>query len=343
MYIRGHDHRGPENRGQENQDSRNSGCSVCGKKTHNAEVCWKVVGYPKWHHLYEKQEKSDAVGKGKWSKQKEGMKMAANAKGTEESVAITAQQLEQLLKLVPSSSKGSKSGYETEEEIYVNFAGMISCYNVCSDKGEWINDSGATHHMIADAKLLDKCMPEAQEEFHDEVVYHEQNLESEEATQEVVMIRGEQEDSHATQQPEVRRSARERRPPTWTKDYKVGWNSRIQASNDVKQENELKKVCKLKKSLYALKQAPRQWFSKLSTALGQFGFSQSKTDYSLFIKEHGQSIAVVLVYVDDGNDHSLLSEVKQFMSSQFHMKDLGNIRYFLGLEVDRSKQGFFLS
>ena len=63
-----------------------------------------------------------------------------------------------------------------------------------------------------------------------------------------------------------------------------------------------------KKSLYGLKQAPRQWFSKLSTALASFGFVQSKTDYSLFVKNDSQKFTAVLVYVDDllitGNDDS---------------------------------------
>ncbi|GKB58819.1 retrovirus-related pol polyprotein from transposon TNT 1-94, partial [Tanacetum coccineum] len=58
-------------------------------------------------------------------------------------------------------------------------------------------------------------------------------------------------------------------------------------------------VCKLKKYLYGLKQAPRQWFSKLSFALLSFGYKQSKTDYSLFIKTDSSSFTPVLVYVDD--------------------------------------------
>ncbi|GJZ45341.1 cysteine-rich receptor-like protein kinase 8 [Tanacetum coccineum] len=106
-------------------------------------------------------------------------------------------------------------------------------------------------------------------------------------------------------------------------------------------------VCKLKKSIYGLKQAPRQWFFKLLSVLVEFGYTQYKTDYSLFVKKEGSSFIVVLVYVDDllitGNDQTQISKLKAQLSSIFHMKDLGEINYFLGLEVCRSSQGIFIS
>ncbi|GKD45648.1 reverse transcriptase, RNA-dependent DNA polymerase [Tanacetum coccineum] len=106
-------------------------------------------------------------------------------------------------------------------------------------------------------------------------------------------------------------------------------------------------VCKLKKSLYGLKQAPRQWFAKLSSALLDFGYTQSKTDYSLFVKKHNESFITVLVYVDDllitGNEKEQISSLKTRLTSVFHMKDLGEVNYFLGLEISKTAQGIFIS
>ena len=105
-------------------------------------------------------------------------------------------------------------------------------------------------------------------------------------------------------------------------------------------------VCKLHKSLYGLKQASRQWFSKFSTTLLQLGFVQSKADYSLFVKQHGKLFIALLVYVDDilttSNDLKAVEDLKLSLDKHFKLKDLGNLRYFLGLEVLRSQKGISL-
>ncbi|GKA98709.1 retrovirus-related pol polyprotein from transposon TNT 1-94 [Tanacetum coccineum] len=76
-------------------------------------------------------------------------------------------------------------------------------------------------------------------------------------------------------------------------------------------------------------------------------FKESKTDYSLFVKKQEQSFTVVLVYVDDllinGNDEVHICSLKSQLSSVFHMKDLGEISYFLGLEICKSSQGILIS
>lgn len=101
-------------------------------------------------------------------------------------------------------------------------------------------------------------------------------------------------------------------------------------------------VCRLKKSLYGLRQAPRCWFSKLRTALVRYGFAQSYSDYSLFSLRKGK----YEVYIDDliigGNDSTTISQFKKYLGECFHMKDLGELKYFLGIEVARRPEGIFL-
>ncbi|CAM8901857.1 unnamed protein product [Rhodiola kirilowii] len=107
------------------------------------------------------------------------------------------------------------------------------------------------------------------------------------------------------------------------------------------------KVCKLQRSLYGLKQASRQWFARFSDSLVEFGFVQSLNDYSLFTLSLSGEFLVLLVYVDDvvitGTSSSLIDNVKQFIHDKFRIKDLGLLKYFLGLEVARSTEGIFLN
>ncbi|XP_076935490.1 uncharacterized protein LOC143602168 [Bidens hawaiensis] len=106
-------------------------------------------------------------------------------------------------------------------------------------------------------------------------------------------------------------------------------------------------VCKLVKSLYGLKQAPRMWNAKLVSALLKMGFVQSACDYSLFVKNDNSVFIVLLVYVDDivltGNNVSAIEEIKEMLRSIFLIKDLGLLKYFLGIEVLRSDVGVCLS
>ena len=106
-------------------------------------------------------------------------------------------------------------------------------------------------------------------------------------------------------------------------------------------------MCRLHKSLYGLKQTSRQWFAKFSTTIQAAGFVQSKADYSLFTRQKGKSFTALLIYVDDilitGNDVNAILTLKQFLHSRFRIKDLGNLKYFLGIEVSRSKKGISIS
>lgn len=104
-------------------------------------------------------------------------------------------------------------------------------------------------------------------------------------------------------------------------------------------------VCRLHKSLYGLKQASRSWFHKFLSAITHFGFQQSQADHSLFTKVQGDSFTAILLYVDDmvitGNNQKAINNVKTFLASCFKLKDLGMLKYFLGIEIARSTMGIF--
>jgi hypothetical protein len=107
------------------------------------------------------------------------------------------------------------------------------------------------------------------------------------------------------------------------------------------------KVCKLHKTLYGLKQASRQWNDKLTTTLISLGYSQSQADHSLFVKASDSTFTTLLVYVDDivltGNSMSEINFVKKILDNGFKIKDLGPLRFFVGLEVARTKDGISLN
>ncbi|KAE8725434.1 Indole-3-acetic acid-amido synthetase GH3.17 [Hibiscus syriacus] len=105
-------------------------------------------------------------------------------------------------------------------------------------------------------------------------------------------------------------------------------------------------VCKLRKALYGLKQAPRAWYGKIAEFLTKSGYSVTPADSSLFVKANEGKLAIVLVYVDDliitGDDEAEILQTKENLSVRFQMKELGQLKHFLGLEVDRTHEGIFL-
>jgi hypothetical protein len=105
-------------------------------------------------------------------------------------------------------------------------------------------------------------------------------------------------------------------------------------------------VCRLDKALYGLKQAPRAWYSRLSTKLMELGFKMSKADNSLFyINSHDLSM-FILVYVDDiivaSSKSDALPILLRRLSDEFALKDLGELHYFLGIEVTKARDGIVL-
>ena len=107
------------------------------------------------------------------------------------------------------------------------------------------------------------------------------------------------------------------------------------------------KVCRFKKAIYGLKLSPRAWFDKLSEVASLFGLKRTSSDHSVFVRHCKKCTIVLVVYVDDiviiGDDDEGIQLLKSHLSKHFHMKDLGLLRYFLGIEVARSKDGICLS
>jgi len=106
-------------------------------------------------------------------------------------------------------------------------------------------------------------------------------------------------------------------------------------------------VCKLDKALYGLKQAPRAWYSRLSAKLIALGFKASKADTSLFFYDKGGITIYILVYVDDiivaSSTEKATAALLQDLQGEFALKDLGELHYFLGIEVTKVQEGIVLT
>jgi hypothetical protein len=106
-------------------------------------------------------------------------------------------------------------------------------------------------------------------------------------------------------------------------------------------------VCKLDKTLYGLKQALRAWYSILSSKLIALGFQASKADTSLFFYSQGNIQMFVLVYVDDiivvSSSDQATQALLQDLQKEFALKDLGELNYFIGIEVTKIKDGLLLT
>jgi histone deacetylase 1/2 len=106
-------------------------------------------------------------------------------------------------------------------------------------------------------------------------------------------------------------------------------------------------VCKLDKSLYGLKQAPRAWYYRLSSKLQSLGFKPSKADVSLFVYNKGGVVIFLLVYVDDiivaSSSTAAIEALLKDLHADFALKDLGELHYFLGIEVKKASNGILLT
>ena len=102
-------------------------------------------------------------------------------------------------------------------------------------------------------------------------------------------------------------------------------------------------VCKVKKSLYRLKQAPRQWYKKYNSFMVSHGYNRTTSDHCVFtIKFSEYDFIILLIYVDDmliiGHDSSKIDRLKRELSKSFVIKDLGSTKHILGMKISRDRK-----
>jgi hypothetical protein len=105
-------------------------------------------------------------------------------------------------------------------------------------------------------------------------------------------------------------------------------------------------VCKLKKSLYRLKHAPRAWYARINNYLMSLGFTKSDADPNLYYRVEDGCPLILVLYVDDlclTWDEKPIDGCKRELTSKFEMKDLCLMHYFLGLDVWQRSDEIFLS
>ena len=100
-------------------------------------------------------------------------------------------------------------------------------------------------------------------------------------------------------------------------------------------------VCRLKRSIYGLKQASRQWYLKFDKIVTSFGFIENKFDQCIYMKVNGSKYIFMVLYIDDillaSSDVNLLNDTKRILSANFDMKDLGEAYFVLGIEIYRDR------
>ena len=100
-------------------------------------------------------------------------------------------------------------------------------------------------------------------------------------------------------------------------------------------------ACKLKKSIYGLKQAFRQWYLKFNDTITSFGFKENTVDRCIYLKVSGSKFIFLILYVDDillvSSVLGILHETKKFLSKNFEIKDMDEAAYVIGIEIFRDR------
>jgi len=99
--------------------------------------------------------------------------------------------------------------------------------------------------------------------------------------------------------------------------------------------------CRLKRSIYGLKQSSRSWYFRFHEAITSFGFTMVSEDHCVYVKKTTKEIMFLTLYVDDillaRNNLEMINATKQWLFSVFEMKDMGEARYVLGVKIVRNR------
>jgi hypothetical protein len=106
------------------------------------------------------------------------------------------------------------------------------------------------------------------------------------------------------------------------------------------------RVYKLSKALYLLKHPPWVWYARLKTLLLEHGYVIGSVDKTLFTLKHGNEFLLVQIYVDDiifgDSSHTLVSSFQEMMENEFEMSMMGELTFFLGIQVKQMKEVIFV-
>ena len=108
-----------------------------------------------------------------------------------------------------------------------------------------------------------------------------------------------------------------------------------------------RKVCRLVRSLYGLKQPSKQWHEKIDNVMLSHGFKINECNKCVYVKDNEQEYVIVCLYVDDllivKSDGKMITFIKNMLNSRFHMKDMGLADVILGIKIKRTFDGLILS